>query len=64
MMVKEEVHLPKCYSKMKRTEEVNAFVREQAAISKMGQVPRLDWMDDAGTQHSLTQSLQAKLRQE
>ena len=36
---------------------VNLLGGEQAAVSAMGQVPRIDWLDSAGTSHSLTQSL-------
>jgi len=36
---------------------INLLEGGQAAVSEMGQVPRLDWRDGAGKQQSLTQSL-------
>jgi len=38
-------------------ETVNLLNGEQAAVSEMAQVPRLDWTDASGESHSLTQSL-------
>ena len=40
LMIKEEIHLPACYAKMKRTEEFNAFVREQEEEEGTGTLDR------------------------
>jgi len=36
---------------------VNLLQGEQSAVSQMGQVPKIEWTDGAGTRQSLTQSL-------
>jgi maleylacetoacetate isomerase len=36
---------------------INLLKGEQAGVSEMQQVPRLDWKDLAGAEHSLTQSI-------
>jgi maleylpyruvate isomerase len=40
-----------------KTNPVNLLKGEQVGVSEMEQVPRLDWKDVAGAEHSLTQSL-------